>query len=83
MLFPGAQGHGLAAEAQSSLLDWLFDSTGIGAVWSRNAATNLAAAAVRTKLGFLQVSAGRQGELARWEMTGARWQALRASRAIP
>ncbi|MDQ3287523.1 MAG: GNAT family N-acetyltransferase [Pseudomonadota bacterium] len=82
MLLPEAQGRGFAAESQAALLDRLFQTTRIRAVWSRNAELNLAARSVRMKLGFLQVSAASQrGELMRWEMTRARWQALRASKA--
>ena len=80
MLLAAAQGRGLAAEAQTRMLDDHFSGSACP-VWSRNAASNVAAAAVRRKLGFVPDPAvvGKSGEM-RWSMTRQRWQDLRAIR---
>jgi len=78
MLVPAAQGRGLAVEAQTVLLDHLFNDPGLRMVWSRNAPGNGAAIGVRLKLGFMRVDTVDDDiHEVRWEMTRDRWGTCR------
>lgn len=81
MLLVEGQGRGFAVEAQTALLDWVFDAQGVRTVWSRNAPGNAAAAGVRLKLGFVRAPDGPgEGGEVRWQMSRERWHAARLAR---
>lgn len=76
MVLPAHQRRGIAHEAQAALLDVVLDSHRLQVVWSRHAPANVAAAALKGKLGFLRLDDNATGEQeTRWQMTRARWQA--------
>jgi len=79
MLSAVGQGRGMAAEAQTALLDHLFSAPGLNTVWCRSAAGNGAAYGLMHSLGFVRTDAGAADEAVnRWEMTAERWRARRA-----
>jgi len=86
MLLVEGQGRGLAAEAQTALLDWVFATPGIRVVASSHAPGHRAVIGVKQKLGFVRAATGgTDGEDAhglevRWQMTRERWDAVRPGR---
>jgi len=83
MLSAAGQGRGVAAEAQTALLDHLFSAPGLRMVWSRNAVGNGAEGGVRRKLGFACADDGQADvPVVRWEMTAELWRARRGIVAL-
>lgn len=88
MLLVAAQGRGFAVEAQTALLDWVFDTQGVGIVCSSHAPGHGAVIGVKHRLGF--VRAGRGGTVdadvrdacagdqrVHWQISLERWRAAR------